>query len=359
MTAAETVGDTPLPEASSGPARTPGYPAFDRDSRRLAAPQLDDASDGGVAASYRMRSAAALERPQGDTLAWSLRSPRAWFEALWSPEPGPALRRIPGRETFAWSPPDGGPLCVVKRFEAGSGDARERWFERLHGRAVRSPARREFENLLELEALGLLRVPRALARFEEFGGAAPSSSGSSARQGRSAVVMEYVPHDTHLAGLLALGSPAPAVGAELLARVATLTARLHAAGWYHRDLYLQHWLLPSERRDSRSSASPSAPSGPCLIDVGRARREAHPRSRWFVKDLAALLHSHPAASSFDLEGFLAGYLTERAQAAGRAPDGRAVAGLARRVRAKAARLARHAPRFVDPRGAPSAGEEPS
>ena len=107
-------------------------------------------------------------------------------------------------------------------------------------------------------------------------------------------------------------------------------ARLHAAGWYHRDLYLAHWLV--------------TPAGLFLVDVGRARRERAPRERWFVKDLAALLHSCPATVTAHARlRFLVLYLDARGIAS---HDGRK--SFARAVLAKAARIAAHVPRWRDP-----------
>ena len=114
-----------------------------------------------------------------------------------------------------------------------------------------------------------------------------------------------------------------------LAALGELVARLHAAGWYHRDLYLHQVVV---RPDGEL----------CLFDLGRARRERRPRVRWFVKDLAALLASAPpAVTRAERLRFLAGWLT----GTGRAPG--ELRPFARRVMAKAARLAAHAPKHTD------------
>lgn len=66
---------------------------------------------------------------------------------------------------------------------------------------------------------------------------------------------------------------------RLLGRLAGLVARLHEAGFVHRDLYLSHVFIEGE--DFR------------LIDLQRVFRPRW-RRRWLVKDLAALHFSTPA-----------------------------------------------------------------
>jgi serine/threonine protein kinase len=281
---------------------------------------------------------------------------RAAAAAVWDPrtlleiEPARFLRRVPGRETFDWPPAVGAEevglgevRMIVKRSRGG--DVRERWRERLSGRTPRSPGRREFENLAALAAEGF-PVPRALGWCE--------------RGVRSAVAMELVPHAETLRERL--GRSEPGEVRHLAALLLELVARLHEKGWYHRDLYLEHVLVRADGAGAaRAGGAPrAAPEGRelVLIDVGRARRVAvrpraedspeepraegarGPRRRWLVKDLAALLHSTPAAVPPRARlRFLAGYL-----------DRRGVRGRARRrawaraVLAKQARMARHRPR---------------
>lgn len=195
--------------------------------------------------------------------------------ALFALEVGPALRRMPGRETFVvdlTDPARPRPLgidgdaagavvearcpAVVKRFEGS--DGAEARAELLRGRMPRSPARREAENLMALAGLGFA-VPMVLY-FAESGLA-------------SLVVLEYVAHRRHLRD----GSRP--TRAEALA-LAGLAAELHAAGWYHRDLYLNHVVETAEGEL-------------VLLDLGRARHARRPRRRWFEKDLGALLASSP------------------------------------------------------------------
>jgi len=231
---------------------------------------------------------------------------------------------MPGRETFGWP---GREELVVKR--TSGGEARDWWYELLRDDAPRSPGRREAENLLMLRDDGL-PAPRALAWVEEREATKHPSLGGRGR--RSAVVMEHVPHARTLRDELA-ATTADQVRTRL-DELARLVANLHDAGWYHRDLYLQHFVA----RDDDGAL--------VLLDVGRARKEDEPRERWFVKDLAALLHSAPPTIDRPARmRFLRDWL------AGRGLEGTAARRRwARAVLGKERRLAAHAPRHVDPGG---------
>ncbi len=245
-----------------------------------------------------------------------------WIEELFSLENAEPLRTMPGRETLAWQPRSHSAGLVLKRMRGDQ--AREFWYERLRGQRRRSPARREAENLLGMEACGL-PVPRALAWFED------ASFGAKAR---SVVMMERIGHRESLRQSLARCTAAER--RRLLHDLAPLVARMHRLGWYHRDLYLQHVIL--ERADEQERM--------VLIDVGRARNEKSPRQRWFIKDLAALFHSRPTALT---QHEALRFLTEYLQARGL--GGRSLRRLwIARILAKAQRLAAHAPRHVDPAG---------
>lgn len=258
--------------------------------------------------------------------------------ALMHLEVGPALRRMPGRETFlvdladpraprpldvdgdaAGQIPAATHPAVVKRY--WTSDAAEARAELLRGRFPRSPARREAENLVALAALGL-SVPGVLYFCE---------SGSA-----SLVVLEYVPHARHL-------RDGASLSATQLAWLADFAAELHAGGWYHRDLYLNHVLE-------------TAAGELVVIDVGRARHARRPRRRWLEKDLGALL----ASSSLALDGradpralrWLATYLAQLECAAARGASAvkpprsrqakrRFLRGILRRARHMRAHTPRH------------------
>lgn len=213
------------------------------------------------------------------------------------------LRRRPGRETFL-----AGTWGVVKRYHGREfAEGLRDWFG---ARGLRSPGRREGENLADLERAGI-PVPEPRAWFQ----AGPDS----------AVVMRAVAHRETLRDRL---ESAPREAGDWVAPLAALVARLHEAGWYHRDLYLQHLVLTDE-----------SDSGLVLLDVGRARHGRRVRRRWWIKDLAALQHSAPAAVSARARlRFLAAYLDARGETRGRKRR-----AWARAVLAKARRMAAHVP----------------
>jgi hypothetical protein len=205
--------------------------------------------------------AAGLEKELGDPR----RDPDAFVLSAFELAPQRWLRRIPGRETFVH-----GSRIVVKRYR---GDAWSEWWHAfLRGRPLRSPARREGENLAALRGLGLC-VPAPLAWAEE-----PRTR--TLASARSALAMELLLHDEHLRQCLARCSHAQV--RSWLKPLALWVARLHDAHWHHRDLYLQHFAVLDE--PTRSLA---------LLDCGRARYARPVPRRWIVKDLAQLLHSAP------------------------------------------------------------------
>ncbi len=239
--------------------------------------------------------------------------------------PAEFARRVPGRESFAWP---GRPELFVKRLRGG--DARDFWFERLHRGPNRSPARREAENLAALAADGF-DVPRPLLWLEARGAERHPHWGGRDRV--SVLVMETIAHRTTLRA--ALESASPALTARTLERLAELVARFHRAGWYHRDLYLEHLVL-AEGEDPGTARF-------VLLDAGRARRQALPRTRWLVKDLAAIRSSLGERVGTD-ERFAA-FLVRWLELAGRGAPERSATWL-RRVDHKARALRDHAPRHV-------------
>ena len=79
--------------------------------------------------------------------------------------------------------------------------------------------------------------------------------------------------------------PALALKRALIARVAEMARRMHAAGVNHRDFYICHFLLHLDPAPSAAALKLS------LIDLHRAQvREKTPR-RWRDKDLASLYFS--------------------------------------------------------------------
>ena len=239
-----------------------------------------------------------------------------WVEGLLDEEPAEPLRLGPGRTTWRALRPDG--LSVVVKRQRGEAAGEGRLVRLVRGER-RSPGRREHEALEELRALGL-PVPRSLHLLE--------------RGGDSVVVLEDLEHTESLRERL-LRDPGAAGG--FLPELLELVRRLHRAGWYHRDLYLDHVLPVGD------------PERLFLIDLGRARRDARPRARWFVKDLAALWHSTPSGVQPRLGlRFLAGWLDAHG-VQGRRERRRWLRAVLRRAR----RMAAHVPRGgVSPSRAP-------
>ena len=115
----------------------------------------------------------------------------------------------------------------------------------------------------------------------------------------------------------------------LIASLASLVRRLHANHYYHRDLYLSHIFLCRDRHGLERLS---------LIDLQRVFQPTINKGRWQVKDLSQLYYS--ARSYFtqtDALRFLRAYLDRKRLS----PDDKR---LIRRVRRKAARIARHAAR---------------
>ena len=245
----------------------------------------------------------------GSAGGWS----RAAVVAAMEAAPAETWRCIPGRVTFPWPQRAGaspvGSRHVVKRFEVPRGP--RAW---LAG----DPAQREFEALRDLRVLGL-PVPEPILRAR------------SRALGRSMVVMAEVPHRQSLRQAIAADRDPLARARAEAPRLAELAARLHGAGWYHRDLYLQHVV---EREGD---------GGLVLLDLGRARQQRRPRARWFRKDLAALfLSGAPEYREVLLGALLPEYFRLRDLPIRELPRWE------RAIRARSARALARTPRHVDP-----------
>jgi heptose I phosphotransferase len=114
---------------------------------------------------------------------------------------------------------------------------------------------------------------------------------------------------------------------RLLGEVADVVARLHGAGFYHRDLYLSHFFLDD---------GADGDVGLTLIDLQRMIAPRMRRRRWIVKDLAALDYSTPAGA-VSVRDRLRWYRRYR----GVARLSREDRALLRAVAAKRRRIARH------------------
>jgi hypothetical protein len=168
--------------------------------------------------------------------------------------------------------------------------------------------RQELGNLLRLREAGL-RVPRPLLAGEQDQG----------WRRRSFVVLAQLSGQP----LDQLGvPPQPRARRQRATELAGLVRQLHGAGCWHKDLYLCNVFWDLSR-------------GLGLLDCERVDYDPQgvPR-RWQVKDLAALDSSAAGWTCSDRVRFLRAYLgADRLDAAGK--------DLARDVRAKALRMARH------------------
>ncbi|MCY1481690.1 Lipopolysaccharide core heptose(I) kinase RfaP [compost metagenome] len=79
--------------------------------------------------------------------------------------------------------------------------------------------------------------------------------------------------------------PPPRLKWALIAEVATMAGNMHRAGVNHRDCYICHFLLHTDRPVSADDFRLS------LIDLHRAQTREHTPTRWRNKDLAGLYFS--------------------------------------------------------------------
>jgi tRNA A-37 threonylcarbamoyl transferase component Bud32 len=180
------------------------------------------------------------------------------------------------------------------------GEALRRWW--THGRRM-SPARVEFQNILAARLAGVPTM-QAVACGEDR-----CPLGAC----RSYILVSAVPGEALercFEGYLAAHDAAAA--AEVTARLAGMVRRLHQGGHVHRDLYASHVFLDdSAGRDDLY-----------LIDLARMFRPRVIKRRWFVKDLAQLRYSMPAAwVDAHWQALLADYLAGVSDRGRRAWDG--------------------------------------
>ncbi|MHC5066228.1 MAG: lipopolysaccharide kinase InaA family protein [Planctomycetota bacterium] len=186
-------------------------------------------------------------------------------------------------------------------------------------RKIRSsaPARAmaEWRNLFELEGLGFV-LPRPLLL---------------ARRGRATAVCFLDVPGRPLDVLLA-ECEQPQASLPFLGEVMVRCRSLHRQGYCYRDLYWAH--LFAEHLDDPTAV-------PALIDVERAFKPRWRRRRWWIKDLASLLASWPAARQprVLMLRLLRAYLAEDFH--GRWKD------FARPVLRRAKKIRAHRPRYGD------------
>lgn len=242
-----------------------------------------------------------------------IRDPKSAIELLGAR----SVRKLPDRENLFLSFPGDPPIVIYGKRHEPPGLGRL-LSDLVRLRAPKSPARREWEAVAAVRALGIATPEPVLLAEEE--GLLP---------GRSLFA------STALADAQPLDVVLPRVDFRLRRAIgrsaACLVRRLHAADLFHRDLYLCHLYL-----DPGGALS--------LIDLHRVEARLKPRTRWIVKDLAALWVSSPrgAVTRTDALRFLRAYVGAR-------PIGRDGKRLARRIERKAARMAAHVPRHATSR----------
>jgi tRNA A-37 threonylcarbamoyl transferase component Bud32 len=175
-----------------------------------------------------------------------------------------------------------------------------------------TPAAAEWEAVHLLRRAGI-RAMRAVAMGEDV-------------EGGSTIWVERARGEP-LDDLLRRGDVGPAVRREIGAEAAWILRRMRLREIHHRDMYLCHLI-----------ADLDAPAGERLtvIDLQRARSRPGLRKRWYVKDVAALLHSapRPPVTRTDATRFLRDYFAVRKL-------GPSEKAFARKVVAKSAQIARH------------------
>ncbi|MSR45516.1 MAG: hypothetical protein EXS13_00340 [Planctomycetes bacterium] len=233
-------------------------------------------------------------------------------ESWLAPEGVVCVRVRDGRENLRWLAPPSEPTATWfgKRFEHTP------WRRR-------APAFQEWVNQRALGSLGIA-VPEVVAVARREGGA-------------SVIWTRGVVPGTTLRELLPTVADRARRNA-LLARAGRIAARLHAAGFVHRDLYLDHLLL--EHRD-RLEQPGGVPDRLVLIDPSRVAFHVRLPERARTKDLAALEFSARAAGATRAERWRALLIYARG-------DRRAARRLAGLALAKAARIAAHERRHGRP-----------
>lgn len=151
------------------------------------------------------------------------------------------------------------------------------------------------KNLLSarLPVLGAGQEWRAIRRLTEVGvptmtALAYGERGSNPARQHSFIITDELAPTISLEDLSrdwAENPPLPGLKRALIAEVAGMTARMHRAGVNHRDCYICHFLLHTDKPVTPHNLRLS------LIDLHRAQLRASTPRRWRNKDLAGLYFS--------------------------------------------------------------------
>ena len=201
---------------------------------------------------------------------WAGRDPFAEVEAL----QGEVYRELEGRRTLRTEAAGNGYFVKIHR---GIG-----WGE-------------IFKNLLtaKLPVLGAGQEWRAIQRLHEVGvptmtAVAYGERGQNPATQHSFIVTEELAPTVSLEDFSidwVKQPPAPALKWALIAEVARMTGMMHRAGVNHRDCYICHFLLHTDKPVRADDFKLS------VIDLHRAQTRAHITRRWRDKDLAGLYFS--------------------------------------------------------------------
>jgi hypothetical protein len=252
------------------------------------------------------------------------------FEGVMGYRGGDLMRSVPGRFTVRVelrNPAGGSQVAFLKRYETAHLTPRKRCLRWLHWPGSDDEAWHEWRAIQVLRAAGFRTAePMAVGQWRR-GGLVTRSFLLTAEIRGGVAAHDY----TRARGAFARRRLAHAL--------ADLTRRLHGAGFVHKDYYLSHiFVVPAGEEDA---AGPIVEPPPLyLIDLQRLTRPRGCRTRWRVKDLAALAYSAQlaGATSSDLLRFYRAY-----RGPGR-PGSRDHA-FARRVLARVAALHRRGPKY--------------
>lgn len=208
-------------------------------------------------------------------------------------------------------------VLYLKRYDAEAPvDTLRCWMTHGWGR---SRARVESDNIRAARRAGIPTMRSVLWGEQSMG-----------RVGRrSFLIVTAVPGDAmerSLEGFL-LAHAGDGRVAEVTRRLARVVRRLHDSGHVHRDLYASHVFLDDSADEPRIH----------LIDLARMFAPRWRRFRWYIKDLAQLKYSMPAAwVEQSWQQFLAEYLV--------GVDAEAVGGFDAAIDRKVASIRRRAER---------------
>jgi heptose I phosphotransferase len=176
--------------------------------------------------------------------------------------------RLQQRQTMRCEAPSGR-VYYVKRYNSPPGES---FWAGLLARQFSSPAAREWAVLRRLERLGIA-APHPAACIEERNGK---------RVARAALITAGLPAEISLEKII-LEQPLPPARRQRFAReLGAILRAMHEGGVNHRDFYLVHIRVGEDDKLY-------------VTDLNRADIRKRVTRRWRVKDVAALLHSAPAA----------------------------------------------------------------